>query len=68
MMSPSLTISGISSSASGSGEELCKLALAALFMPWLVWRRAPGVALMTGAFVGLGFALEENIDYYQGMG
>jgi|JI6StandDraft_1071083.scaffolds.fasta_scaffold18353_5 RsiW-degrading membrane proteinase PrsW (M82 family) len=52
----------------GFREELCKLALAALFMPWLVWRRAPGMALMTGAFVGLGFALEENIDYYQGMG
>ncbi|MEQ1749749.1 MAG: PrsW family glutamic-type intramembrane protease, partial [Prosthecobacter sp.] len=52
----------------GLREELCKLALAALFMPWLVWRRAPGMALMTGAFVGLGFALEENIDYYQDYG
>lgn len=52
----------------GLREELCKLALASLFMPWLVWRRAPGMALMTGAFVGLGFALEENIDYYQDYG
>lgn len=52
----------------GLREELCKLALAALFMPWLVRRRAPGMALMTGAFVGLGFALEENIDYYQNFG
>ncbi len=52
----------------GLREELCKLALAVLFMPWLVWRRAPGMALMTGAFVGLGFALEENIDYYQDYG
>ena len=52
----------------GLREESCKLALAAFFMPWLVWRRMPGMALMTGAFVGLGFALEENVDYYQSMG
>ncbi len=52
----------------GLREETCKLALAACFMPWLVWRRKPGMALMTGAFVGLGFALEENVDYYQTMG
>ena len=52
----------------GFREEVCKLALAALFMPWLLKRRAPGLALMTGAFVGLGFAMEENIDYYQDMG
>ncbi|MCA1964514.1 MAG: PrsW family intramembrane metalloprotease [Prosthecobacter sp.] len=52
----------------GLREEICKLALAAFFMPWLLWRRAPGKALMTGAFVGLGFALEENLDYYQSMG
>lgn len=48
----------------GFREEFCKLALAALFMPWLLHRRSPGLALMTGAFVGLGFALEENVDYY----
>lgn len=48
----------------GLREELCKLALAALFMPWLLHRRQPGLALMTGAFVGLGFALEENVNYY----
>lgn len=52
----------------GLREELCKLALASVFMPWLLWRRAPGMALMTGAFVGLGFALEENVDYYGTMG
>lgn len=52
----------------GFREEVCKLALAALFMPWLLKRRAPGLSLMTGAFVGLGFAMEENIDYYQDMG
>lgn len=49
----------------GLREEACKLALFALFLPWLLWRRQPGVALLAGAFVGLGFALEENINYYQ---
>lgn len=48
----------------GVREELCKLLFAALFMPWLLARRIPGAALMVGAFVGLGFALEENINYY----
>lgn len=52
----------------GFREEICKLALAALFMPWLLHRRSPSLALMTGAFVGLGFALEENVDYYQDYG
>ncbi len=52
----------------GFREEFCKLALASLFMPWLVWRRSPGMAIMTGAFVGLGFALEENLDYYMDYG
>lgn len=48
----------------GMREELSKLLLASLFMPWLLHRRPPGGALMVGAFVGLGFALEENINYY----
>lgn len=52
----------------GFREEVCKLALAALFMPVLLRRRMPGMALMTGGFIGLGFAMEENIDYYQDMG
>jgi RsiW-degrading membrane proteinase PrsW (M82 family) len=52
----------------GFREEICKLALASLFMPWLVWQRIPAMALMTGAFVGLGFALEENMDYYADYG
>jgi RsiW-degrading membrane proteinase PrsW (M82 family) len=52
----------------GLREETCKLALAAVFMPWLLHGRQPGLALMTGAFVGLGFALEENVDYYQQYG
>ncbi|MDZ4287161.1 MAG: PrsW family glutamic-type intramembrane protease [Prosthecobacter sp.] len=52
----------------GLREELAKLAVFALFLPWLLWRRAPGLALMTGAFVGLGFALDENIGYYERFG
>lgn len=52
----------------GLREEACKLALFALFLPWLLWRRQPGLALLTGAFVGLGFSLEENVGYYQDFG
>ncbi|MCB1277051.1 PrsW family glutamic-type intramembrane protease [Prosthecobacter sp.] len=52
----------------GLREEGCKLLLFALFLPWLMWRRQPGLALLTGAFVGLGFSLEENIGYYQDFG
>lgn len=52
----------------GLREEGCKLALFSLFLPWLLWRRQPGLALLTGAFVGLGFSLEENIGYYQDYG
>ncbi|WP_395745448.1 PrsW family glutamic-type intramembrane protease [Prosthecobacter sp.] len=52
----------------GLREEGCKLLLFALFLPWLLWRRTPGLALLTGAFVGLGFSLEENIGYYQDYG
>jgi RsiW-degrading membrane proteinase PrsW (M82 family) len=52
----------------GLREEGCKLLLFALFLPWLLWRRTPGLALLTGAFIGLGFSLEENIGYYQDFG
>ncbi|HEY1080907.1 MAG TPA: PrsW family glutamic-type intramembrane protease [Prosthecobacter sp.] len=52
----------------GMREELSKLLLASFFMPWLLWKRAPGGAVMVGAFVGLGFAFEENINYYEGFG
>ena len=52
----------------GLREELSKLALFAFFIPWLLWRRDSGLALLTGAFVGLGFALEENIQYYNSGG
>ncbi|MBB5031003.1 PrsW family glutamic-type intramembrane protease [Prosthecobacter vanneervenii] len=52
----------------GLREEGCKLLLFSLFLPWLLWRRTPGLALLTGAFIGLGFSLEENIGYYQDFG
>ena len=52
----------------GLREELAKLAAGALFLPWLLWQRVPGRALFTGAFVGLGFALEENLNYYEQYG
>lgn len=48
----------------GLREELSKLALVSIFMPYLVWRRQAGLALLASAFVGLGFAIEENIQYY----
>lgn len=48
----------------GLREELCKLALFIPFLPWLLRRKESGLALLTGAFVGFGFALEENIQYY----
>lgn len=52
----------------GLREELCKLALFTPFLPWLLRRRKAGLALVTGAFVGLGFALEENLEYYDPAG
>lgn len=52
----------------GLREELCKLLLFVPFLPWLLKKRQPGLALVTGAFVGLGFALEENLNYYDASG
>lgn len=48
----------------GMREEVCKLALFTPFLPWLLLNRVPGRALITGALVGLGFAIEENVQYY----
>ena len=48
----------------GLREELCKLVLFSLFLPWLLWRRDAGLALLCAAFTGLGFALEENVSNY----
>lgn len=52
----------------GVREEVCKLALFALFLPRLLKRRDPTAALLTGACVGLGFAWEENTGYYASQG
>ena len=52
----------------GLREESSKLLLFALFLPWLLRQKSRAKALLTGAFVGLGFALEENLSYYQGSG
>ena len=52
----------------GLREEGSKLALFALFIPWLLKHRSPGKALLTGAFVGLGFAIDENRGYFQADG
>lgn len=46
-------------------EETLKLLAAALLMPWLLRARQPGAAALAGAFVGLGFAMDENVQYYQ---
>lgn len=47
----------------GMREELSKLLLFAMFLPWLLKQRSAGLAVVTGGFIGLGFSLEENIDY-----
>ncbi|MBK8090817.1 MAG: PrsW family intramembrane metalloprotease [Verrucomicrobiaceae bacterium] len=52
----------------GMREELCKLALFSLFLPWLLRTRSPARALLCAAFVGLGFAAEENVQYFHRYG
>jgi RsiW-degrading membrane proteinase PrsW (M82 family) len=52
----------------GLREELCKLALFAFLLPVLVRRGDAGTALVAGALVGLGFAVEENLQYYDAGG
>lgn len=47
----------------GMREEFSKLLLFALFLPWLLKQRSAGLAVVTGGFIGLGFSLEENVDY-----
>lgn len=46
-------------------EEVIKLAFFALFTPFLLRRNDALEALLTAACVGLGFALQENVNYYQ---
>lgn len=52
----------------GLREEGCKLLVFMPFLPWLLSRKEPGLALLTGGFVGLGFSVEENIQYFQDYG
>ncbi len=47
----------------GLREELSKLALFALLIPWLR-RRADAEILVVAGCVGLGFAIEENVGYF----
>jgi protease PrsW len=47
----------------GLREEAAKLLLFMPFLPWLLKRRSAGLAVLTGGLVGLGFSLEENVDY-----
>lgn len=47
----------------GLREEASKLLLFLPFLPWLLKRRSAGLAVLTGGFIGLGFSLEENVDY-----
>jgi protease PrsW len=46
-------------------EEVTKLILFACLLPWLLRRRSELEATLAGALVGLGFAFEENLQYYQ---
>lgn len=48
----------------GVREEFCKLLLFVPFIPWLVRRDSELDALIVASFVGLGFAMEENGNYF----
>jgi protease PrsW len=48
----------------GLREELCKLLLFLPLLPFVVRRGNEREALLVAASVGLGFALEENINYF----
>ena len=52
----------------GLREELIKLICFIPLVPWLKKRGNPMEALIAAAFVGLGFALEENLSYYLSSG
>ena len=52
----------------GLREEVCKLLCVLPFM-WFLRGKPPILWILTGSFVGLGFAWEENISYYsRGLG
>jgi RsiW-degrading membrane proteinase PrsW (M82 family) len=48
----------------GVREELCKLLFFLPFLPWLRKRDDDLAALLVASFVGLGFAIEENGNYF----
>jgi len=49
-------------------EEVLKLLLYTPFLFWTVKNRRDGEALILGALVGLGFAVEENLGYFDPVG
>ncbi|RYD37551.1 MAG: PrsW family intramembrane metalloprotease [Verrucomicrobiaceae bacterium] len=51
----------------GLREEVAKLMAFLPLLP-LLRKRTPGLALVSASCVGLGFALEENLNYYQSGG
>ncbi|MDB6133659.1 MAG: hypothetical protein JWM59_1902 [Verrucomicrobiales bacterium] len=51
----------------GLREEVAKLIAFLPLLP-LLRKRTPGLALVSASCVGLGFALEENLNYYQSGG
>jgi RsiW-degrading membrane proteinase PrsW (M82 family) len=50
----------------GLREEVCKVLLYAPLLVWTARRNRDAEALILGALVGLGFAIEENITYLSG--
>jgi len=52
----------------GVREEVCKLLLFVPFLPFLLRRDSELDALLLASFVGLGFAMEENGNYFLGSG
>ncbi len=52
----------------GVPEETAKLCLFAVFVPLLLRRGSPHGAALTAGCVGLGFALDENLQYYSNFG
>lgn len=50
----------------GLREEVCKLLLFLPLVPFVLKRRNEIDALLVASFVGLGFAAEENINYFFG--
>lgn len=52
----------------GVREELCKLALFLPLVPWLYKRRDPKTVIVAASCVGLGFAIQENLGYFETKG